>query len=986
MTPDLTQPTSRNRFWPAALTFVCLLVTSSLSLAAQEPTKSPNDANLYRYLTLDNGLRVLLVSDKSADKAAASLNVAVGSGDDPADREGLSHFLEHMLFLGTEKYPDPGEYQQFIASHGGSHNAFTAFQDTNYFFDVQAEFLEPALDRFAQQFSAPLFTAELVDRERNAVHSEYSSKLKEDGRRFFSVRKAVTPAEHAFHQFAVGNLTTLENSEQRPLREDLVTFWRQHYSANLMNLAVYGPQSLDRLEQLVRGRFDAIENRKLTQKRHSAPLVDREQLPTKVTVASLKDIRSMSLVFPIASQQDQYRTKPARYVTNLIGHEGPGSLFDVLKRAGLVESLSAGLGMDTGDGATLEISMALTKQGLEQQDTILPLVFAYIDKVREYGISEQRFEEMRKLADIDFRFNEKSDPVQQVMRLAGQLQHYPAADILRAPWLLESYAPDQYREILEQLTTDNLLLFVLQPEPDLGEARATQWYNTQWQQESLSVQQLNQPANVVLASQLALPQANPFIPENFAMVSGSTMTQPEQLLSASVNNSVNNSADDGTNNGGEIELWYARDTRFGTPKANVYLSLRTPLALASARNAVLLRLLTDALNTNLNAWAYSARLAGLDYSIYPHLRGLTLRVGGYSDQTNTLLRQILQQVANPELTQQRFDIARQNLVDSLVNQSRNRPSEQIANYIQTALLEGAWQNEDKLKAAQEVTLNDLQAFQRQLMTNLDPVMLVHGNLSVASALNMAQQARTLIMADSQYTNVERSRIRQIPAGETRVNMNISHPDAGYALYLQGPNTSLAERAQYRLLTQIIRSPFYENIRTQRQLGYIVYATSFEMLETPALALVVQSPDTRPQAINAAVDEFVESFASTLAGLGSKELEQEKQAVISGILDQERQLGDISGRFWNEIDRGNSNFDSREQLVAAIENVSLAQLQSTFRTALEQRERALLVTSNGQITDVSADVDLEADKTASANHGNADEQMQKLRAQPSVTEG
>jgi len=325
-------------------------------------------------------------------------------------------------------------------------------------------------------------------------------------------------------------------------------------------------------------------------------------------------------------------------------------------------------------------------------------------------------------------------------------------------------------------------------------------------------------------------------------------------------------------------------------------------------------------------------------------------------------------------------------VDSLVNQSRNRPSEQIADYIQTALLEGAWQNEDKLKAAQEVTLNDLQAFQQQLMTGLDPVMLVHGNLSTASALNMAQQARALIMANSQYTNVERSRIRQIPAGETRVNMDISHPDAGYTLYLQGPSTSLAERAQYRLLTQIIRSPFYENIRTQRQLGYIVYATSFEMLETPALALVVQSPDTSPQAINAAVDEFMESFASTLAGLGSKELEQEKQAVISGILEQDRQLGDISGRFWHEIDRGNSNFDSREQLVTAIENVSLAQLQSTFRTALEQRERALLVTSEGQITDVSANEAPEASQTASANHGNADEQMQKLRAQPPVTEG
>ena len=166
------------------LTLLILLLGSGLALSAQEPVKSPNDSNQYRFIELNNGLRAILVSDKEADKAAASMNVAVGSGDDPKDREGLAHFLEHMLFLGTEKYPKPGEYQQFIKSHGGSHNAFTAFQNTNYFFDIQAQFLEPALDRFAQQFAAPLFTPELVDRERNAVHSEFSARQKEDSRRF----------------------------------------------------------------------------------------------------------------------------------------------------------------------------------------------------------------------------------------------------------------------------------------------------------------------------------------------------------------------------------------------------------------------------------------------------------------------------------------------------------------------------------------------------------------------------------------------------------------------------------------------------------------------------------------------------------------------------------------------------------------------------------------------------------------------------------
>ncbi|MGO3769040.1 MAG: insulinase family protein, partial [Vreelandella alkaliphila] len=101
------------------------------------PIVSPFDERDYRVLTLENGLQALLVSDPEADKAAASMNVRVGSAQDPDDLQGLAHFLEHMLFLGTEPYPQSDAYQRYISDNAGSHNAFTAQQDTNYFFDVE---------------------------------------------------------------------------------------------------------------------------------------------------------------------------------------------------------------------------------------------------------------------------------------------------------------------------------------------------------------------------------------------------------------------------------------------------------------------------------------------------------------------------------------------------------------------------------------------------------------------------------------------------------------------------------------------------------------------------------------------------------------------------------------------------------------------------------------------------------------------------------
>ncbi len=906
-----------------------LLLFSTLTLAVQIPEKSPNDDNQYRFLELDNGLKVILVSDKEADKAAASMNVAVGSGDDPEDREGISHFLEHMLFLGTEKYPAPGEYQQFIKSHGGQHNAFTAFQDTNYFFDIQAEFLKPALDRFAQQFAAPLFTAELVDRERNAVHSEFSAKQKEDGRRFYSVKKAVSNPDHAFSQFAVGNLSTLENTDENPLLPDLIDFWKQHYSANLMSLAVYGPQTLDDLEAMVRGRFDTIENRHLEPKRHMASIYPPDALPAKVTVEALKDVRSLSLSFPIPSQEDNYRTKPASYVANLLGHEGPGSLFDVLKRAGLAESLSAGLGMDTGENATLEISISLTPEGMSRHEEILPLVFDYIEKIRQKGISEQRFLEMQNLARIDFRFREQGSPLHEAMRLSSELMDYPPEDLLRAPWLVERYAPEQYRDILNRLTPNNVLIFVLSPDPGLENPNRTDWYEAAWTREALDPKALTTPQLPELAAQLRLPSTNPFVPEDLEMVSGPTMEKP--LLLGSVHG---------------MEIWFARDTRFDTPKANVFISLRTPAAQASARSNVLTQLLVDSINANLNAWAYSASLAGLDYSVYPHLRGITVRVGGYNDKLHTLMNRILLQMASPELTRQRFDIARQNLIDSLQNKAKDRPVEQTSEFVQTSLIEGAWSTDDKLRAAREVTFEELLSFSEAAFSQVDPVMMAHGNLTEASALNLARQIDAIVLRNTENTQVKRSQVRQLPERETDVSLTVNHPDTGYTLYMQGDNTSFEERARFQLLAQIISSPFYEEIRTTRQIGYIVYATPFEMLETPALGFVVQSPSASQAEIDQAVTDFSAEFESTLAGLTDERLNQEKQAVISKLLEQDRQLGEISSRYWREIDRGAENFDSRERLAKALNNVSLQALLDTFREAVLEREQSLRVVTGG----------------------------------------
>ena len=169
------------------------------------------------------------MSDPDSNLTAASMEVAVGSFSDPVEVQGLAHFCEHMLFLGTEKYPDEHVYASFLQTHGGFDNAFTSTQDTNYYFAAEADYLEYALDLFAQFFIAPLFTPNATGREMNAVNSEHEKNLESDTWRLWQLLKHVSNPAHPFSQFSTGTIETLNKTN---ISDYLNEYYQSHYSAN----------------------------------------------------------------------------------------------------------------------------------------------------------------------------------------------------------------------------------------------------------------------------------------------------------------------------------------------------------------------------------------------------------------------------------------------------------------------------------------------------------------------------------------------------------------------------------------------------------------------------------------------------------------------------------------------------------------------------------------------------------------------------------
>lgn len=225
------------------------------------------DDRLYRLITLSNGLDVLLISDPTTDKASAAIDVNVGHLCDPAEVPGLAHFCEHLLFMGTEKYPVENEYSVYLAEHGGSSNAFTGAENTNYYFDVASGDLHGALDRFAQFFIAPLFNQSGTDREMQAVDSEHKKNIENDYWRLYQLDKDLSDPSHPYIKFGTGDINTLKHAPLAngvDIRRVLLDFHQKYYSANIMKLVILGKEPLEQLTTWAVDLFSEIENKKTT--------------------------------------------------------------------------------------------------------------------------------------------------------------------------------------------------------------------------------------------------------------------------------------------------------------------------------------------------------------------------------------------------------------------------------------------------------------------------------------------------------------------------------------------------------------------------------------------------------------------------------------------------------------------------------------------------------------------------------------------------
>ncbi|XP_051556043.1 nardilysin-like [Myxocyprinus asiaticus] len=967
--------------------------------------KSPSDPKQYRFIELSNGLRALLISDLSgldgkaedeedeedseeeeaegeeeegdsgegtdeeseeegesqdsdfeeldedSDKkkkgsekqSAAALCIGVGSFSDPNDLPGLAHFLEHMVFMGSEKYPSENGFDAFLKKHGGSDNASTDCERTIFQFDVQRKRFKEALDRWAQFFICPLMIEDAIDREVEAVDSEYQLAKPSDSHRKEMLFGSLAKPNHPMGKFCWGNAQTLKTEPKEKninVYKRLREFWKRYYSAHYMTLAVQSKEKLDTLEEWVREIFSHVPNNGQPKPDFSGQLdpFDTPAFNKLYRVVPVRKVNALTITWALPPQEKHYRVKPLHYIAWLIGHEGSGSILSVLRKKCWALALFGGNSETGFDQNTtysiLSISITLTDEGYQNFYKVADLVFQYLKMLQTLGPQQRIFEEIQKIEANEFHYQEQTDPIEYVEDICENMQLFPKEDFLTGDQLMFEFKPEVISAPLNLLTPEKANLLLLSPEHEGQCPLKEKWFGTQY-----SVEDIQQywrdlwAGDFDLNPSLHLPAENKFIATDFAL---KTPDCPDTEYPIRI---VNN--DRGC-------LWYKKDNKFKIPKAYVRFHLISPVVQKSPKNLVLFDLFVNILVHNLAEPAYEADVAQLEYKLVAGEHGLVIKVKGFNHKLPLLFNLIVDYLTDFSAAPDVFSMFAEQLKKTYFN-ILIKP-EKLGKDIRLLILEHSrWSTIQKYQAVVDgLSVDELMEFVSSFKSELYAEGLVQGNFTSSESMEFLQYVSDKLQFKKLSVEVPvLFRVVELPQKHHLCkvkSLNKGDANSEVTVYYQSGPKNLSEHTLMELLVMHMEEPCFDFLRTKETLGYHVYPTCRNTSGVLGFSVTVETQATKfnTELVETKIEEFLVSFGEKMNSLSDEAFKTQVTALVKLKGCEDTHLGEEVDRNWTEVVTQQYVFDRLSREIDALKLMTKAELVNWFMEHRGEGKRELSV--------------------------------------------
>lgn len=908
-------------WFTALFLFVALWAPFSQAESGWQPIqdsirKSEKDPRQYQAIRLDNGMTVLLVSDPQAVKSLSALVVPVGSLEDPDAHLGLAHFLEHMTLMGSKKYPEPDSLSEFLKKHGGSHNASTATYRTAFYLEVENDALNGAVDRLADAIAEPNLAAQYAERERNAVNAELTMARARDGMRMAQVSAETINPAHPGSRFSGGNLETLRDKPGSKLLDSLVAFRNKYYSANLMKAVIYSNKPLPELAKIAAETYGRVPNKNIEKPVIDVPVVTDAQKGIFIHYVPAMPRKVVRVEFRIDNNSDKFRSKTDELIGYLIGNRSHDTLSDWLQKQGFAESVRADSDpMVTGNSGVFAISVSLTDKGLANRDQVVAAIFSYLNQLRTQGIDKRYFDELAHVLDLDFRYPSITRDMDYIEWLADTMLRVPVSHTLDAANIADQYDPEAIKARLEMMTPQNARIWYISPQEPHN--KTAYFVGAPYEVDKIPEKTFTDWQQKADAIKLELPQLNPYIPDDFTLYKPEKEYKHPELLVHEP----------------DLRVMYMPSRYFGNePKADVTLVLRNPQVMNSAKNQVLFAINDYLAGIALDELSNQASVGGIGFSSNAN-SGLMINANGYTQRLPQLFEALLKGYFSYTPTQEQLDQAKSWYAQMMDSAEKGKAFEQAISPVQMVSQVPYFERSTRRALLPDLSLKDVLDYREQLKTNARPEFMVIGNMSPEQAKALAENVKRQLNTKGN----EWCRNDDVLVDKQNLAMfekaGSSTDSALAAVYVPKGYDEATSTAYGSMLGQIIQPWFYNQLRTQEQLGYAVFAFPMSIGRQWGVGFLLQSSDKQPAYLYERFKAFYPTIEKKLRDMSAEEFAQIQQGMIAQMQQAPQTLAQEASELSKDFDRRNIAFDSRDKVVAEIKKLTPQKLADFFHQAV-----------------------------------------------------
>jgi insulysin len=879
--------------------------------------KSPQDKSNYQLKKLNNGIESLLISDSESKLSYVAIIIGTGSFLE-TDILGLAHFLEHMLFLGTTKYPDNNKYFEYINAHGGITNAFTDTRKTCYYFSIEDEYLENAIDIFSRFFIDPLFKADLIDKEINSVDSEYKKNI---GLHSFQIRQALklmSNDNHPFKNFDIGSTETLQCEN---IREKLISFYHQYYVPTNTKLLILSKRNLDEFNNLTK-YFEAIPktNEEIIIRNFGEPFQPKRQI--KIIPNNKTD--TIVLFWEINYNRNYSKFKILKYIFYLLGRETTGTLTNILINNGLIENLSVAPYMNFGDYIIINMEIQLTKYGYEHSDIVLDIINNYINTLIKNGLDKNNFKLFGKCTKLNYLFEEQKDSQNKMMEIIENISMFDAtlAESISLNSLICNYNPENielYNQMISEFKLEKSIVVMSSEKCIIEGNQIDKWFQLRYMIDNFPIinKKIYNFENIYDFNTI-------FIPEKLIVYKNKeTFNQPIKLDFP-------------------FEMWYNYED-ISIPKVNIIVEITIPEIYSDIKKFVSMNILLIIIQRHLKAVLYDAKLCYTTYDINLSRDRLTINMYGFNDKIAKILNTIFEYLLTINDKNSLFTYGVGIYKNYLENHIRSSPYEAVKKLIYETLYQTNYTYNEQLKTLNYLKSSDV--FNINLKNNSNIKCLVNGSITKNNCIEIGKtilkmyNSNQSIAYNPMVKNNEKSwQLRKYQTGEFNVNFrNINDKEKNVVCCVLICSNEMNIRDDIFnkyyvlnvLVSKILSDKFFHLLRTKKQLGYIV-KNGYNIVGINKVRqyqrYLIQSSEYPVKDLISNINDFFIEMKKHINNITDLYLTDYIKSCINKLIERKKTIEERTEDLFIPIENETCDFNYKQKLINEFNKVTYADVK------------------------------------------------------------